>query len=171
MNEATVYVETPFDAEIQKLNEKLNDTYLAYGQQKEYFQQNQTLQDANSYSYGSSNATERAVTKSSHLYKNEKWDLVDANKNLQFDLAKVDKADLPAEMQGMTTKQKEDYIQQKAKEREQIQKQIQDLNVKRLAYIEQKKLEMGEDNGGLDYAMLEAIKKQAIDKNFTFESL
>lgn len=171
MDEATVYIETPFDAEIQKLNDKLNETYLAFGDQKDYYRENQTMQDANSYSYGSSNAVERTITKSSHLYKNEKWDLVDANKNAEFDLSKVDKINLPAEMQGMTPQQKQDYIDLKTKERVQILDQIHHLNQKRLVYIEQKKIEMGQESGGLDYAMMEAIKKQATDKNFTFESL
>lgn len=171
MNEGAIFIESPYDDEIQKLNTKLNETYLAYGSQKTYYLENQVMQDNNSRQYGDANAVERTVTKSSHVYKNEAWDLVDAKKEKDFDLSAVDQKDLPDEMKGMSLAEKEAYIDLKDDEREKIKAEIKALNIKRVEYIEKKKEEMGTESNGLDKAMLEAIKKQAIAKNFTFDEV
>ena len=171
MNVMTVYVETPFDAKIEALNAELNDTYLAFGTQKDYYKTNQSTQDNNSYYYGRSNAVERTITESSHVYKNATWDLVDAIDEDDFDITKVDKEDLPDEMKDMTELEKIAYIQLKAKEREKIQKEIKALGVKRADYIAKKQEDSGEEVNGLDHAMMKAIMAQAEAKNFVFEKM
>jgi len=70
-------------------------------------------------------------------------------------------------MQSMTTIQKQKYIETKKTDREKIKTEIQQLNVQREKYItEQKKSDASEKS--LDKAMIEAIKKQAAQKNLTF---
>ncbi|MDA7803149.1 VWA domain-containing protein [Crocinitomix sp.] len=169
MNEATMYVETPYDDQITALNAKLNETYIAFGSRKEYYSMNQALQDDNSKSYGKGNVVERTISKSSHVYDNSAWDMVDAKKKGNFKVAEVKEEELPDEMKGMTTVEKEKYISQKEADRAAIQKEIQTLNAKRTAYMDQ---QAGTNEGnGLDKAMINAIKKQAMRKNFTFDEM
>lgn len=170
MNETTVYIETPFDDQIEALNAKLNETYLAYGSQKDYYKSNQTIQDNNSSFYGRENAVERTITKSSHVYKNATWDLVDAIEAEDFDITKIDKKDLPDEMKEMTDTEKIAYVELKAKQREKIQSEIKALGVKRAEYIAKIQEESGAESKGLDYAMMKAIIEQAEAKNFVFEN-
>jgi len=169
MNRSTFYIESPFDEKIRQLNSQLNQTYLAYGSQKSYYLNNQLVQDKNSSQYGSGNEVERTVTKSSHLYKNEKWDLVDAMGEKGFDITTIKDDNLPEEMIGMTPLEKEEYINQKESERTIIQEEIKKLNIKRLAYIEQQKSDQDPKSNALDQAMLTAIIEQAEAKQFVFE--
>jgi hypothetical protein len=166
-----VAIETPYDAEIQRLNEKLNETYLAYGSTGIACYSNMIVQDQNAMTYSISSATDRASVKSSHMYSNSSWDLVDAKKNTGLVVSSVKKEELPVEMQDMDDKEQEEYIDKKAKEREKIQKQINSLNQKRLNYIALKEKESGEDQTNLDDAIIGAIVKQAKAKNFTFDEL
>jgi hypothetical protein len=168
MNSATVYVETPYDEEILKLNEQLNATYLSYGTSGNYFSANMSLQDANAYTYGTANCVDRVTVKCSQLYNNYQWDLVDAVKDSSFSISSVKKEELPKEMQNMTYTQQVNFIELKSEERAEIQKKVNELSAKRTEYILQKQKELGGENTGLDYAIINAIKQQAMDKNFTF---
>lgn len=167
MNEATVYVETPYDQQIEALNKSLNETYLAFGENKTYYQQNQVEQDNNSKLYGKSNMVERTISKSSHMYNNSSWDMVDAQKSGDLDLKSIKKEELPNEMKTMTINEQEAYVKEKAMQRSAIQAEIQRLNQVRTAFINGQNTD-GKSNG-LDYAMLNAIKAQAIGKSFTFD--
>ena len=83
-NEATVHVASPYDDKILELNEKLNKTYVAYGSAGRKKMEMQAEQDSNAMSYNKANAVSRTVSKSSRLYKNSSWDLVDAEKESDF---------------------------------------------------------------------------------------
>jgi hypothetical protein len=166
-NRKTVYIETPYDKEIYSLNEKLNNTYIAYGSLGAEKKVMQMEQDRNAASYGSANAVKRVVSKSSHAYKNTKWDLVDAAKEKEFKVEEISSEELPAEMKGMDKAQKQQYITQKSKEREEITEKIAALNLKREQHIAQQQKQAG-DESMLDNAMLNSIKKQAVAKSFEF---
>ena len=79
-NQSTTYVSTPYDDKILELNQKLNSTYVAYGNIGRTKMVLQTEQDNNAKGYSAENAVSRTVSKSSHLYQNSSWDLVDAEK-------------------------------------------------------------------------------------------
>ncbi|WP_258540391.1 hypothetical protein [Parvicella tangerina] len=168
-DQETFYIETPFDDKIAALNEKLNNTYIPYGASGGSMKYNQTKQDANASFYGKANSVNRIVSKSSHNYKNSSWDLVDAYGSDDFDLADIEDKFLPKEMQGMSLEEKEVFIQDKAKERAAIKQEIKTINVERVAFIDAKKKEMGDDSGSLDAAMIQAIHEQAKTKGFLFD--
>lgn len=127
----------------------------------------QTEQDANAYSVNEEVAIKRASSKSKSAYNNEQWDLVDASEMVDFDIDLFSNEELPDEMKGMTTKEKEKYIADKQQEREKIQKEINELSIKRDKYVAEKR---GEDGSNmLDKAILQAVKKQAIAKNYEFD--
>lgn len=166
-NRKVVHIKTPYDDSIIKLNRKLNGTYVSYGALGSSKMEMQSLQDTNAMELEEAVAVKRAVSKSSRLYNNKNWDLVDAYADKDFDLDNVTKDELPEELQGKSKKEIANYIETKKTERVAIQKEIQNLNANRDAYIVKNK----KDNttGELENAMLQAIKKQAIVKNYRWE--
>lgn len=163
-NKKTIYIATPYDDKIADCNDRLNRTYIYYGSQGRSKKEAQATQDMNAKSYGSSNMAERAVSKSSRVYDNKSWDLVDAAKDNEKAIAEADEETLPAEMKGMNTQQRKNYVDGKAKERAAIQTEIQTLNKKRQEYIIANTPKDSEE-GSLDAAMLRAIRAQAKVKN------
>lgn len=162
-NKATTYVATPFDDKILKLNQKLNKTYVAYGTVGASKIMQQTKEDTNAMSYSSANAVSRTVSKSSHLYKNSTWDLVDAEKQKDFKYEELDNDNLPKELKGKSESEIKAYVSKKRKERESIQGDIQILNQERRKYISEQQKEV--DNK-LENAMIKAIKTQAKEKKY-----
>lgn len=171
-NSAVVHIEAPQDAEIVKLNQALNKTYIAYGKRGRSKLHDQTAQDKNAAEKASSGAAvQRAVSKGSANYWNAGWDLVDASKQKGFDISKVKKEDLPKELQSMTMEQRKAYVAKKARERSEIQAKILELNKKRIAYVTQKRKEMAEKEGKntLDTVVTETVRDQAKKKGYAFE--
>jgi hypothetical protein len=164
----TVYIPTPYDERIDAANDRLNNTYVYYGATGAYKKENQVSQDKNAESYSKENKVERAVSKSSHAYKNSSWDLVDASKDNEKVLLETKEEDLPKEMKGMTTDQRKAFIKQKSDERKTIQLEIQSLNKKRMEYIASH-TPQGNKEAMLDAAMINAIKQQAKTKNLTWQ--
>lgn len=165
-NHHTTYVASPYDDRILQLNQKLNQTYVAYGRAGRQKMTLQSEQDANAKEYSDANAVSRTVSKSSHLYKNDIWDLVDANKNKSINFADLKDSDLPSELKGKSTSQIKAYVAKKSEERNVIQEDIQKLNEKRRVFIQQ---QQKEDDNGLENAMVKAIKSQAKHKNYSWE--
>jgi hypothetical protein len=165
-NSKTVFIPSPYDDKIDHLNTQLNNTYIEYGREGREKKEVQMSQDKASESYGAANKVNRAVSKSTHVYKNKSWDMVDAAEDESFDVTKVTKDQLPEAMKNMTDDQKKNYVKQKTVEREKIKVEIQDLNKKRTEYlIAQKK---NDKDNMLDKSMINAIKTQAEKKNFKF---
>ena len=170
-NRAVVHIEAPQDAEIVKLNAKLNKTYIAYGRVGASKRRDQLAQDVNAAkSLSSGAAVQRAVTKGSANYCNTAWDLVDAAKEKDFDLSKIEKKDLPKEMQKMDGEQCKAYVTQKSKERAAIQSQILELNKKRIAFVAEKRKEMAEEKGEetFDEVVASTVRAQAEKKGYKF---
>ncbi|WP_318309563.1 VWA domain-containing protein [Flagellimonas crocea] len=165
-NRQVVHIDTPYDDIIIQLNSKLNNTYISYGDIGRQKKELQSVQDANAAEMEQAVVIKRTVSKSSRLYKNSQWDLVDAAEEDETVLRELKDKDLPKELQGKSESEIKNYVNQKKAEREEIQKQIQELNAKREAYIAaNQKEEMGE----LENAMLSAIKAQASKKNYTWD--
>lgn len=167
-NQKTVYIPTPYDEQIDALNDRLNTTYVYYGASGEKKKEAQITQDKNAESYSRSNKVERAVSKSSHAYKNSTWDAVDAAKDDAKFLDEARAEELPAEMKGMTVDQRKVYIKGKSEERKQIQGEIQALNKKRQEYIATH-TPTESSEAMLDAAMIQAIKKQAATKKLSWK--
>ncbi|WP_339916757.1 vWA domain-containing protein [Yeosuana marina] len=163
-NQSTVYIATPYDDDILILNQKLNKTYVIYGDKGKEKIALQAEQDSNAGSYGKANAVSRSVSKSSYLYKNESWDLVDAVELNEVTIENLKDDALPNILKGKTKEEIKTYVNEKRKERDAIQKQIQALNLKRKYYITKNK----KDTNGLENAMTKAIKEQAKKKHYTW---
>ena len=165
-NQQVVHIETPYDDIIIQLNSKLNKTYVSYGYLGSQKVAAQAAEDSKAYSMDKEVAVKRSVSKSSRLYKNSKWDLVDAVEADEVELAELAEEELPAELKGKSKNEIERYISEKKEERKAIQKQIQELNVKRKKFIAENQKE---ESGELENAMLNAIKTQAAKKNYKWD--
>ena len=76
---------------------------------------------------------------------------------------------LPAAMKGMSANEKKDYVQVKAKERQDIQQEISELSESRDTYVAEKKRELVAASPSMSDALTTAIKQQAEEKEFIFK--
>ncbi len=164
-NQSTVHIATPYDDDILILNQKLNKTYIIYGDKGKEKIALQAEQDSNAGSYSKANAVSRTVSKSSYLYKNESWDLVDAVELNEVTIENLKDDALPEILKGKSKQDIKAYVTKKRNERDAIQKQIQTLNLKRKDYISKNK----KNTNGLENAMTKAIKEQAKKKHYTWD--
>src|SRR6218665_3547918 len=165
---AVEYIATPYDDEISKCDEKMNKTYINYGTKGAEKKMNQVMQDQNAKKVSASNYTDRAVSKSKAVYKNDSWDLVDKVKDDASAISKVKKEELPTELQNKSTAELQKIVTEKTKERETIQKEISVLAKKRQEYIdtESKKIKKQDDLGNTINSSIIAFAKV---KGYTVE--
>ena len=162
-----IHIVTPYDDEIIILNKKLNKTYIYFGNKGYSKFSNQKEQDDNANNLDEAIIVKRAVSKSSRLYDNSTWDLVDAEKRQKVDYSKIEKKRLPKELQNKSEAEIKAYVKTKAKERAEIQEKIKELDKKRRSFIAKKQKE-GSKNNELDNVMIKAIKRQAKLKNYSW---
>lgn len=162
----TIHIASPYDDMILQLNIQLNGTYIPYGNKGRKKMALQAEQDDNAAGYSKENAVSRTVSKGSHLYKNSTWDLVDAEEEAEFSYDKLKDDDLPENLKGKTTAEIKRYVEKQKAERNRVQQEISKLNQQRRAYIASQKKT---SSNGLESAMIEALKKQAQKKNYTWD--
>ncbi len=167
-NQQVVFIESPYDDQIEALNDSLNNTYVYYGSQGAIKKDKQVQQDENSSKYGKSNKVNRTVTKSKAIYKNDSWDLVDAAKSKDFKVSTVDKNSLPKEFKDLNDEQLKAKIATQQQKRDRINKEITELSVKREAYLIEKR-KATPTNNDLGNAIITALRKQAAAKNLSFD--
>jgi hypothetical protein len=167
-NAAIQYINTPFDDQISKCNDKMNETYIGYGTMGESKKSNQMAQDKNAESISYANKTERAISKSKKVYTNTNWDLIDKVKEDKDVLTKLKIEELPKEYQNKTKEEINVIVKQKTQQREQLQKEIAELAKKRQEFIdaEAKKKNTQDDLGD---AIGSSIVSLAKSKGFTLE--
>lgn len=164
----TVEVATPFDPQLQGLSAALNGTYLPFGRVGRAGADNQAAQDGNAARLSPSAAAERAQAKASALYEC-RWDLVDASKEKDFTLASVKDEDLPESMRAMKPGERKAHIEDMARKRAEIQKQIAELNARRQAHIQEAMKKQGlSADSAFDKAVRESVRAQAEAAGFTF---
>ncbi|HVK10085.1 MAG TPA: VWA domain-containing protein, partial [Gemmataceae bacterium] len=157
-------IATPFDAEITKLGDKLNGTYLWYGATGRDGALKQQAGDLAALQAAGGAAADRAATKAGRFYKNAEADLIDrvlADKS--FDLKKLKAEELPEEMRKLKPEDREAYVKKKATEREEIQKKVTDLTARRALYVEaeRKRQPTPPAEKALDEALREILRDQA----------
>ena len=168
-NQKVASIAAPQDKELAELGQELNKTYVPYGLQGEVGKANQIAQDSNSSGLSRANMAQRARSKASAHYRNDRWDLVDAMKTGGIKLAEVKNDDLPEAMKEMTLQEREVYIKSQAAKRAELTAKIQKLSAERKAYVatERKKLaESGQKT--LDEVIINSVNEQAAAKGFQF---
>ncbi|MEM9547978.1 MAG: vWA domain-containing protein [Bacteroidota bacterium] len=164
-NEETVYIASPYDDEINKLNKKLNDTYIPYGKYGTSKKENQRRQDMNAISYSKSNAADRISYKSSSKYKADDWDLVDAYKK---DKSILKTADIKSEKYStMSIEELEAKVEEITTQRSTIKAEIKKLDKKRRVYKEKEaQKSLSDKDKSLQNSIIKSVRKQASKKGF-----
>lgn len=132
-----IYIETPYDIKISEYNSRLNETYISYGSRGSEYKNKQLAQDSNAEMQSTSNAVERAVSKSKkNAYKNDHWDLVDKVEKDKEYISAIKQEELPSELKGKSKDEIKKIITQKSADREKIQKEIEVIARKRQDFID-----------------------------------
>jgi Mg-chelatase subunit ChlD len=169
-NNGTVAISTPYDKKMLKLNKKLNKTYVGYGSAGQAGKARQAANDANAAKCKPETAAGRVAAKASGLYKNTDWDLVDAAKSKKVDVAKIPAKELPKNMQEMTVGQRKEHIAVQGKKRIELQKEIKDLQARRVKYQKKEMAKKGlSESKSFDGNLRQAIREQGQKKGMTFE--
>ena len=161
--DAIAQIETPMDAKLAKLNEALNDTYIAYGDDGERGKANQRAQDENASAMSLSAVASRIITKASSLYHSVEWDLIDALESGK----EVKEEALPAVMKPMTEQERKDYVAEQSSRRTDLSQEIAAIADERREYIAEHRTSDQDD--GLDAALVGGVKKLAEKHGFVFE--
>jgi hypothetical protein len=168
-DQAITYISTPYDSLIQTNNVKLNGTYVSYGFSGADKKQKQAKQDDNAKDLNEAVMVERAVAKGSTYYWNGDWDLVDAVAADSTVLTKLKAEDRTDELKDKTDEEIKVLVTEKSKERERVQKEISELNQKRLAYIEQQSKNSNSKPDDFGTAVAKSIRKNAVQLGFDQE--
>lgn len=169
-NRGTVVVTTQYDKKLAELGAELNKTYVAYGKGGSAGAAQQAAMDGSAASVNAPAAAARAVAKSTGLYRNAGWDLVDAAREGKVEVEKVPEKDLPENMQKMTPEQRKQHVAEQAKKRAAIQAEIKQLSARRDAEVKEKMAKEGLDESkSMDAALRATVRDQAEKKNFKFE--
>jgi hypothetical protein len=161
-------IAAPQDIQIARLNQELNGTYLAFGSNGAGGKERQKEQDLQASTLSGEVAAQRAAAKASPQYSNSSWDLVDARKAGQVKLEEMPAADLPAEMKGLSAKERNDYVAAVQNKRETLQKKIATLHAERERFVADRLKNQATTNT-LDSAIIGALRRQAALKNFTIK--
>jgi len=172
---AVATVKTPYDAKLQELSAKINQTYVAYGaaEKRQGFYTRQLNADRAASRSAPAAAAARATVKGSNLYRATESDLVDAIAAGKANLKTIRNEDLPAEVRKLDEKGRAEYIAKKAAERKQIQAEIGKLSSQRATYLaeqERKNAAKGNQPETFDSAVYKILRKQAQDKGFEFSN-
>lgn len=168
-NSGTVVICTPYDKELTRLSRELNGTYVAYGAGGAASAARQKAQDRNAMTVSPAAASERAVAKSSKLYTNSAWDLVDVVNEKKADLEEIAESELPEKMRHMTEKERAVYVAELSARRSAIHSEIRALSAKRNTYVkeEMSRRSLSEEDS-FDAAVRSAVRSQAEEKGFAF---
>lgn len=164
---ALPHIPCPQDPILLKLNDRLNRTYLWYGgrEARGAYQANQRMQDSNAAESGV--AAQRAAVKGSGAYRNTGRDLVDTYETDKDILARLKEEELPEEMQKMTPEERQEHVEEMARERAALREEIGKLAAEREETYRQKLAEMaGEDGQTLGDAVAAAVNKQLEEAGF-----
>jgi hypothetical protein len=157
-------MDTPYDRTILDLGNRLNSTYVPYGYDGELKRGRQAAQDKMAEESAPAAGINRSVAKSSASYNSSSWDMVDAYEKGGLKLESLKKSDMPSSMSNYSKSDVEKYVKGKSVERKKIQKEIENLNVKRRKYLDSKQKKNETDT--FDSAVIKIIQDQAKDKKF-----
>lgn len=169
-NYVAPHIVAPQDEAIAGLGQRINDTYVRYGADGRRGLDNLVAQDNNMAGDGAGGAVSRSVSKSSGMYRNDSWDLVDAISGDKIGYGEVDRDSLPEGLQGLDDEQLREHVQAQQTRRNELQEEVAELAAARELFLasERTRLTTG-DPQSLDYAIVGAIRAQAVAAGFTLD--
>ncbi len=166
---AVANIATPMDAELVRLNQALNETFVAYGTGGRERRDNQLAQDSKVAGFSAPAMASRVVTKAGGLYDSADWDLVDAVAEGK-ELDEIEAKDLPEPLREMSKEERAAHIEAMSARRQEIQAQILELDKVRRDYIAAEKARRIETAGsGLDDVIQAGLRTLAVEKGYSFD--
>lgn len=165
-----VAVATPFDAELKKINDELATSTLVYGRGAMKKAGEAKREEARKL------AAPAAADRAAFAAKDGKaaaYDLLDAIKANKVKLAELKDDELPEQMKKMDAKQRQEYLDNLAKRRVELNQKALDLDKKRAAYIKEELAKKAKKEGkdakdSFDNQVLESLRKQAKKHNIDY---
>ncbi|MEN0019288.1 MAG: VWA domain-containing protein [Planctomycetota bacterium] len=129
---------TPFDDRLSALNASLNATYLGFGERHTLARARQAELDVQSVvqaNQGGGSPFARVEAKATANYVNSHWDLVDAVKVDDLDLATLDDEQLPEDFRGLSLEDQLAKVNATWDERQRVQAEIREVAEQRRVFI------------------------------------
>jgi Mg-chelatase subunit ChlD len=170
-----VAVATPYDKKLAELSAKLDETRLYYGDAEEKAKKQAKMEAADKLRKEATveSQARRAVFNASKsgeanlLGGNELVDDVGSGK---ADLSKIERDRLPAPLQAMAPEEQKAAVEEKAKERKELQGRIEDLARQRSDYIAKEVEKAGGKKDSLDAKLFGSVRKQAEGKGLRYDA-
>ena len=172
---SAVAISTPYDSKLAELSAKLDETRLYYGTAEEKAKQERKVAASDKLHASASLASRarRAAFNASTSGKGNflgKGELVEDLTQGRVALDAIDPEQLPAPMQSLSPKEQQALIEEKAKQRSELQRQIGDLAKQRSVYVKQKVAEMDDAKGSLDQQLYQTVREQAGGKGLHYQA-
>ena len=166
---------TPYDAELARLSAELDDTRLFFGigEERDAAQAKVAATDKLHAAAPVESRARRAAFNAGAagttnlLGENE---LVDAVTSGRVKLEDLDEAALPAALQPLTPEEQSAAIADRARQRQELQREIADLAKQREAFIAEEVAKEGGAEASLDYKVYSAVREQAESKGLKYEA-
>lgn len=167
-NDKRVYIATPYDDQIIIIGKKLNDTYILYGAAplREAKKENIIAQDRNSLGLSKGSYVERNIMKSKKQYAQAESDVVSSFMKDEESIQNISGEYMPSEFEGKSDKEIKKIVTKKKEERLSLQKEMEDLETKRIKFLAEKS-KTGETD--LGSAIIKTIRIQAEFNGFEFK--
>lgn len=168
-NGGVTVVATPMDDKLADLSKKMGETLIPYGNAGARGDVMEKQKNADS---AAAPATAARLSYNAKTGKSVqgKGELLDELKSGSVKEEKINKDELPPELQKMSKEELAAYIAQKQKERDDLQKQINDLSKKRDDYIaaENKRLAAEGKGDSFDNKVSETIRSEGAKKGINY---
>lgn len=158
-----VAVATPYDKDLARLNGELSQTTVVYGDSDARARNLQRKDEAVKESAAAPGAAaDRAgfLAKAKGEGRVAAYDLLDNIRDGKVKLEELKKEQLPKELQDLSVEKRKEYLDNLARKRADLNKQIIELDKKRNEFIKEK-LEKDRKTNGFDSQVLEILRKQA----------
>ncbi|OGR98159.1 MAG: hypothetical protein A2016_00385 [Elusimicrobia bacterium GWF2_62_30] len=176
--EAAVYTAAaPQDNKISELSARLDGTSVGYGRHAEAKFAARGSMAANYAGAGAGGtaamadrAAYKAAAPSALAAEEAEWDAVSALESGTVKREELKKDQLPANLQKMSDKERNAFLDKQLADRKKIKDEINALQAQRKVYLaaEEKKRAAGAKAGTLDRAVIDTIRKQATKRGYKF---
>ncbi len=162
-------ISTPMDAELARLNTEVGTTIVPYGEerQREMVAQKQKASEAVAACAPSVAADRLEYNRKSNKVVQGGGDLLDAVASGSVSVEKLDTAQLPPPMKGLSPAARKAFIAGKQEQRRKIQARIDDLTRQRQAYLAKAAAKEGKGDA-FDVQVAQVVKAQAKPKGILF---
>ncbi|MCP4199794.1 MAG: VWA domain-containing protein [Proteobacteria bacterium] len=169
-----VIATTPYDEELASLSEKLDDTRVYYGSEKERKKATARREVGKKISVAASPAAkaQRAVFNASkagaaNFYGRQ--ELLSDMEDGKVAITDIKEKDLPDNLKEMTKKEREEFVKQTAAKRKNLKDKLEKVAAKRRAYIKtQLEKDKDKSKNALGQRIYNAVRAQAAEKSIHY---